>query len=180
MHGIILFELQRFLDSTVGPGTWDKALREAHLGGRVYNSLGDYPDEELYAIVGAASGIARMSNDETVEAFGTFIAPNLLHMYSMLIKPEWRTLDVIEHTEAVIHAVVRVTQQGAKPPELKCRRIGPDEIELRYDSSRRLCRLARGIVKGIAREYHEEVTVVEYECMHRGASACLMHVRYTG
>jgi hypothetical protein len=180
MHGIVLFELQRFLESAVGPGAWDKALRKANLGDRVYNSLGDYPDAELFAIVGAASELAHKSNDEIVEAFGTFIAPNLLHMYSMLIKPEWRTLDVVENTEAVIHAVVRVAQQGAKPPELKCRRIGPDEIELRYDSPRRLCRLARGIIKGIAAEYHEEVTVVEYECMHRGASACLMHVRYAG
>ena len=100
-------------------------------------------------------------------------------MYSILIKPAWKTLDIIEHTEAVIHTVVRVNQTDAKPPELKCRRIGPHEVELRYDSPRRLCHLARGIISGIAHKYHDNIKIVEFECMHRGAPACVMHIRDT-
>lgn len=177
MHGIIFSELQRFIESTLGKGAWTKTLLAANLRGHVYNSLSDYPDADLFAIVEAVSKIARKSTAETIEAFGMFIAPDLLGMYSVLIKPDWRTLDVIENTEAVIHAVVRVNQKGARPPTLKCQRVAPDEIELRYDSERRLCRLARGIIRGIAHKYQEDIEIIEYECMHNGAPACVIHVR---
>jgi len=177
MHGIIFTELQRFAELTLGAKAWPNVLRAANLGNHVYMSVSDFPDAEFISIVEAMSQIGNKSTAQTIEAFGTFIAPDLLRMYSVLIKPEWKTLEVIEQTEAVIHTVVRVNQMGAKPPELKCRRVGPDEIELRYDSARRLCGLARGIIKGIALKYHENITIVEYECMHVGAPACVMHVR---
>jgi heme-NO-binding protein len=179
MHGIIYTELQRFIQQSLGAEAWTKALRIANLRDRSYMSLSDYPDEEMFAIVEGASEIAGKSKAETIEAFGTFIAPDLLRMYSVLIRPEWKTLDILEHTEAVVHTVVRVNQPGSKPPELKCKRLGPDEVELCYDSPRRLCGLARGIINGIAYKYQETIEIVEYECMHRGASACLMHVRNT-
>lgn len=177
MHGIIYTELQRFVEQSLGPGAWPKVLRAADLENRIYMTVSDYPDAEMFSIVDAASKAAHNSTDEMIEAFGTFIAPDLLRMYSVLIKPEWKTLEVIEHTEAVIHTVVRKNQSGSTPPELKYKRIGPHEIELRYDSARRLCRLARGIMKGIAHSYGEKIEVVEYECMHHGAPACVMHIR---
>jgi hypothetical protein len=179
MHGIIFAQLQRFVQQGLGAEAWTKALRLANLKGRTYISLVDYPDAELSSIVEAVSEIAGKSTGETIEAFGTFMAPDLIRMYSVLIRPEWTTLDVIEHTEAVIHTVVRVNVAGARPPELRCKRIGPDEVQFRYDSPRRMCRLARGIINGIAHKYQEDIAIVEYECMHNGASACLMHVRNT-
>src|ERR1700687_102849 len=126
MHGIIFTELRRFVDCSLPRGSWSQALRAANLENHAHVSLRDYSDAEFFSIVDATSKIAHKSMAETIEAFGAFIAPNLLSMYSILIKPEWKTLDVIEHTETVIHAVVRVNQAGAKPPELKCKRIGPD------------------------------------------------------
>jgi hypothetical protein len=177
MHGIIYTELQRFVEQSLGPGAWSKVLRAANLENHIYMSVSDYPDTEMFSIVNAASKLSQKSPDVTIEAFGVFIAPDLLRMYSVLIKREWKTLDVIEHTEAVIHTVVRKNQSGATPPELKHKRVGPHEIELRYDSARRLCRLARGIMKGIAHSYGEKIEIVEYECMHHGAPACVMHIR---
>lgn len=177
MHGIIFAELQRFAEKNLGSGSWGAVLRSAGLDGHVYMSVRDYPDSELFAIISAASEAANKPANEIVEAFGVFIAPDLLRMYGVLIKPEWRTLDVLERTETVIHAVVRTNQTGARPPELKCRRVRTNEVEIGYNSPRKLCYLAKGIIGGIAEHYHEKITMNESACMHRGSPACVIHVR---
>src|ERR1700682_6741882 len=133
MHGIVFTEFQHFIERGSHEGRWHDLLHAANLDRRVYASIRHYPDQEFFDLIEAASRTLKMPADEIVEEVGTFIAPDLLGMYAVLIKPGWRTLDVIENTEAVIHSVVRVNQVGAVPPQLISRRVGPDEIEMIYD-----------------------------------------------
>jgi hypothetical protein len=76
-------------------------------------------------------------------------------VYGPLLDSEWRTLDVIQHTEETIHRVVRMRQPGAAPPRLRVDRASPDEVAIHYDSPRRLCAVARGIVRGVAKHFGE-------------------------
>ncbi|HEY7981086.1 MAG TPA: heme NO-binding domain-containing protein [Candidatus Eremiobacteraceae bacterium] len=177
MHGIVFTEFQHYIERGSHEGRWHSVLHAANLDRRVYASIRHYPDREFFDILGAASSALNKPVDEIVEDFGAFIAPDLLGMYATLIKPEWRALDVIEHTEVVIHSVVRVRQAGATPPQLKSRRVSPDEIELIYDSPRRLCGLAKGIVRGIAAHFGERIEIVEHGCMLHGAAACVLQIR---
>jgi predicted hydrocarbon binding protein len=121
--------------------------------------------------------MAKKPEQELLEEFGELIVPALLSIYSALIKPAWRTLDVIEHTEATIHRVVRLRDQRAKPPELHCRRMSPSEIQIIYQSARRLCGFAKGIPRGLATHFGERVTVSETSCMLRGEPRCEIWVR---
>lgn len=93
-------------------------------------------------------------------------------MFDNLILPEWRTLDVLERAESTIHKVVRLREPGASPPKLTCARIDLDCVEIVYTSERRLCALAVGLTRGIARHYGEVVHVEEPECMQRGHARC--------
>jgi hypothetical protein len=177
MHGIVFTEFQHFIERGSHEGRWHDLLHAANLDRRVYASIRHYPDKEFFDIIGAASRTLNKPADEIIEDFGVFIAPDLLGMYAVLIKPEWRTLDVVENTEAVIHTVVRVNQVGADPPQLKTRRVAPDEIEMIYDSPRKLCRLAKGIIRGIAAHFDENVQIVEHGCMLVGAPKCVLQIR---
>jgi hypothetical protein len=177
MHGIIFTEFRHFIEQGSHEGRWHDVLHAAKLDRRVYASISDYPDEEFFEIIAAASRALNKPANEIVEDFGVFIAPDLLGMYAVLIKPHWRSLEVIEHTEAVIHGVVRIKQAGAAPPQLKVRRVAPDEIELRYDSPRKLCGLAKGIIRGIAAHFGESMQIVEHGCMLVGAPACVLQIR---
>jgi hypothetical protein len=112
-----------------------------------------------------------------LEDFGEFMAPDLMAMYRRLIRPEWRTLDVLVNTEQAIHQVVRPRNPLAWPPPLRCARPTPEEAVIAYTSPRRLCALARGIIRGIARHYRERVEIAEATCMHRGAAPCVLSVR---
>jgi len=77
--------------------------------------------------------------------FGEFIAPDLMATYPRLIRPEWRTLDVLVNAEQTVHKVVRLRNPGARPPLLRCARTTPEEVVITYASPRRLCALARGL-----------------------------------
>jgi predicted hydrocarbon binding protein len=73
--------------------------------------------------------------------------------------------------------VVRARNAGARPPELRAERIAPDEVVVRYTSARRLCGIAKGIVRGLARHFAQTVTLEEPVCMLRGDTECVLRVR---
>ena len=53
-----------------------------------------YHDAEAAAIVRAASKLTVVPTQETLEAFGEFIAPDLLDMHKPPIDPSWKTADL--------------------------------------------------------------------------------------
>jgi hypothetical protein len=127
--------------------------------------------------VKAANELTGVPIPDLLEAFGEALVPTYLTLYAALLKPEWRTLDVIEHTEETIHRVVRMRQPGAEPPRLHSQRTRPDEVVLRYDSPRRLCAVARGIGRGLAAHYGERLAISETTCMLKADPLCTISFR---
>jgi tRNA A-37 threonylcarbamoyl transferase component Bud32 len=176
MHGLIFLQLQRFARKQGSIIAWERLLREAQLPVKSYSPARAYPDEEMFALVGAASRLLDIPMGAVLEAFGEFVAPEFIRLYGNLIEPQWKTLDLIEHTEQMIHTAVRVGNPGALPPVLTCVRSTPDELQIVYGSERQLCSIAKGIVKGVARHYGETVNITEDACMLRGDPFCAMQV----
>lgn len=177
MHGTIFTELQKYVQTKLGAPAWQQLMSAAGIERESYAPFEIYPDSEVVALVGTASRITGAPVPTLLEDFGEFIAPDLLEMYWAAIDPAWRTLDVIEHTEETIHAVVRIDHKGALPPYLKAERTAPNEVLVVYSSPRRLCAVARGITRGIARHYGDQVTVTDETCMHRGDPDCRIRIR---
>jgi hypothetical protein len=176
MHGLIFLQLQRFATKQGGATAWETLLREARLPVKSYSPARAYGDEELFALVGAASRTFQIPESAVLEAFGEFIAPELIRIYGKLIDPTWKTLDLIENTEKLIHTAVRVGNPGAKPPVLHCVRSTQDELQIVYSSERRLCAVAKGIVKGVGRYYDENIAITDEACMLRGDPFCALQV----
>lgn len=177
MHGMVLVELRRFVDKKFGGDTWKKLQQESGVGPKMYMAMDTYPDQEATALVTTASRMTGKSVASLLEDFGEHLAPSLIGMYPMLIKPQWKTLDLLEHVEETIHKIVRRDNPGAHPPQLTCTRLSPNEVAIIYNSARRMCGLAKGLVKGVARHYGEEITVEELTCMLRGGAQCKISVK---
>ncbi|MFP3941998.1 MAG: heme NO-binding domain-containing protein [Thermoanaerobaculia bacterium] len=180
MHGFILTRLEHFVTETFGAGAWEQIREKAGKPGRVYVNLLEYSDEEVQALVAAASEVAGLSPAEVLEAYGKSLGPELVRIYRPLLSDGWRTLEVLENTEDTIHEVVRRRNRRAAPPFLSTRRSGPQEVTLVYNSPRKMCALARGIALGLAEHFEERVEVAEDSCMHRGDEECVMRVRAAG
>ena len=180
MHGLILTELKRFADSELGPAAWQGLLREAGLPKRLYVSSGKYPDSEVSTILGILSRRGGVDEQAKLAQFGEFIVPTLMTAYKPFIKPEWKTLDMIEHTEANIHRAARLHDPSSTPPRLQVRRVNPQQVVIIYDSKRKMCGLAKGITLGVAKHYDEEVEISELACMLKGKRACTIAVTLIG
>lgn len=176
MHGTILAELQKYVVTKLGADAWTNLKREAGVTTGEYDPFQIYPDAEVTNLVTTASRLTQIPVPTLLEDFGLFIAPDLLEMYWAVVQPEWRTLDVLEHTETAIHEVVRISQKGATPPYLAAERRSDNEVIINYTSARKLCPVAKGIIRGIAKHYDEDVAITEPSCMLRGDAACTLHV----
>jgi predicted hydrocarbon binding protein len=176
VHGYVLTTLRRFVIEGYGYAAWYSLLEAAGIGPREYANLLHYPDEEVAALVKAASELTGAPVSEVVERFGQFIGRDLLSIYRPLVDPAWRTLDLLEHTEETIHRAVRTLNAHAHPPALRAERTAPNRVVVFYRSARQLCALARGIVYGVASVYRERVAIAEPSCMLAGADHCRLEV----
>lgn len=178
MHGLIFFYMQKFAD-LLATATHAGRRSSVFCGTARYLPTGVYDDADAVAVLQAiADGI-----DEPLPGllprFGEFLAPHLIKIAGPLVDPTWRSLDIIEHTEPLIHAMVRKSQPGAEPPVLEALRVGVDELHLVYSSRRRLCRLAAGVIRGVGRHFGETLELDETSCMLRGDPFCAFTVRRT-
>jgi len=170
-------QFRLYVADRLGRDAWFPLAESAGVPPENHRLDGIYPDEQIVALVLAATRLTGQPLNHVLEDFGLFIAPALLRVYASLIDPAWRTLDVIEHTEETIHTVVRARMEGAAPPALLARRVSPTEVRIDYRSERGLCSLAEGIARGMAIHFGEEVDVEQTECVHRGGRRCLISVR---
>ncbi|WP_400191205.1 heme NO-binding domain-containing protein [Hymenobacter sp. B81] len=161
MHGSIFLLLKRYVQTTYDHSTWLKLLDVSGLSGQDFDHKEVYPDAHIYALVGSAARMTGIPAETLQEKFGEYLVPDLMHMYAKLVEPGWRTLEMIEHTERVMHKRVREEHAENAPPVLDVRRLGPNELLIDYVSGRRMSALAVGIVRGLATYFDEaeQITV---------------------
>lgn len=181
MHGLIFFYLQKFADeASKGSTSWDALRSSVATSTSKYLPSGVYPDADAVHLLQSIAQSAGRPLPTILEQFGEFLAPHLVKVAGTHIDPSWHTLDLIEHTERIIHAMIRSANPGAAPPVLETVRQSPNELHLVYTSARRLCPLALGLMRGMAKHYGEEVSIEEPSCMLRGDPFCSFVVQSQG
>ena len=78
----------------------------------------------------------------------------------------------------IIHPEVRKLYPGADVPEFAYDTTSTDVLTIFYSSARKLCALAEGLIHGAAAHYGEDATIAQAECMHQGASRCVLRVSF--
>lgn len=178
MHGLIFFYIQKFAEVLTTDGRETNTFRTTvSSASQRFLPSKSYPDEEAVALLSSMADTTGERLPSLLEKFGFFLAPHLVKVAGQHVDPSWRTLDLIEHTESVIHTMVRATTPDATPPVIETARTAADEVQVIYTSSRKLCRLAAGILHGVAEHYGEPVEIIEDACMHDGAPFCTFVVR---
>lgn len=176
MKGIIFNLVEDAVCAQHGEAVWDQLLTDAGLDGG-YTSIGDYPDADLFALVGAASNALGVPPDDVVRSLGHAAALGLADLYPQFWQPHSRTSDFIVTLNEVIHPEVRKIHRNAEPPEFAFAPIDGG-LRVEYRSQRGLCALADGMIGGAARHYGERATVEHDSCTHLGDAVCVMTCRF--
>jgi hypothetical protein len=179
VHGLICFQLKCFVEQRHGSQVWGDLQRDLHLSPRAYQPTEEYLDAEILSLLTALGTITGQPADALLEEFGAFLAPQLVSIYSVMFRAEKSTLALLAVTEDVIHRVIRLRQPSTSPPVIKCLWRVENEMELIYSSPRKLCALAKGIVRGIAHCFDESVNIIDRACVHRGDPYCCLGFQVT-
>ena len=148
MHGTILTLLKRYVQTQFDQSTWVKLVEISGFDKVAFDHKAVYPGEHIYALMGHAAEMTGLSADELHEKFGEYLVPDLMYMYQRLLRAEWKTLDMLEHTELSMHKQVWKEHAENSPPVPAVSRLGPNELLIDYVSPRRMSGLAVGIGPG--------------------------------
>jgi hypothetical protein len=170
MKGVVFNLLEEVVVREFGPDTWDDLLEGADVSGS-YTSVGSYPDEEIEALVATAASTLDLSRGEVLRWFGRQAMGVLAERYQPFFAPHTTARTFILSVNSIIHPEVRKLYAGAGCPHFHFREEG-GLLLMRYDSPRRLCRLAEGFVEGAAAHYVETVEFQHLSCMEHGDEAC--------
>jgi hypothetical protein len=155
MHGFIFISFEKFALSQMSYHVWEEILINNKLQDRLYSPIELYADSELRALLSSTANQVKVNQEQLLENFGIFIVPDLMKVYRAYIKPEWRTMDILEHAEKTIHVAVRKSTAGAAPPILEVKKVRHNELVINYVSDRKMVEFGVGLVKGLANFYNE-------------------------
>lgn len=178
MKGIVFNLLEETVSRDFGEHTWDALLDAAELDG-AYTSLGNYPDEHVVKLVGAAAAALQMPPAEVLRWFGRRAIPLLAAKYPPFFVTQRSTRAFLLTLNDIIHPEVRKLYPGAATPDFTFDTSSPDVLLMGYTSARRLCELAHGFIEGAADHFGETAVCEQVTCMHRGDARCLFRLSFS-
>ncbi|MCC8935047.1 hypothetical protein CI1B_02570 [Bradyrhizobium ivorense] len=175
MKGVVFNLLEAVVRRDYGDDTWEALLEAAEADG-AYTSLGNYPDDEMMRLVGAASAALKLPADDVVRWFGRNALPLLAQKHPNFFTAHKSTRPFLLTLNDVIHSEVRKLYPGADVPVFTYDTSSSDVLVMHYSSPRKLCALAEGFIEATAGYYAEEVSLDQPECMNRGDHRCVLRV----
>ncbi len=177
MKGIVFNILHQLIEREHGEDVWDELLEETELEG-AYTSLGSYADEQFYLLVRSASARLGISSDDLIRYFGRNALPMFAARYPKLFEAHTTARTFVLTLNDIIHPEVRKLYPGADVPEFDFDARG-DVLIMGYQSPRRLCAFAEGLLHGSADHYHERLSIEQPRCMNRGDDRCVLEITFT-
>lgn len=177
MKGVVFNLLEEAVARQFGMDVWDELLDNASVSG-AYTSLGNYSDEEIVALVGAAGAKLNLTNGEVLRWFGEKAMPILKERYPKMFENHTSSRTFILSVNNIIHPEVRKLYSGASCPFFHFKETADGTVTMGYQSSRKMCDLAHGFVKGAGGLFCEEVEIKHHSCMNHGDDICSMEIRW--
>jgi predicted hydrocarbon binding protein len=178
MNGFMLKGFKDFIVDRHDHEAWQAIQSEAGVEGKIYVPVTEYPDKEVTMLVEAASSISGTDISELLEKFGRFLVPRLVDTYGVHMDDNWTGLKLISCVEKYIHTALREKKMSSyTPPELQSGWVQSDRVRIVYNSDRKLCHFARGLIIGIGEHFDESYEIEETSCMHNGDDRCDFVVR---
>lgn len=167
------------VEEVFGLEVWDKILQEADSTG-IYIASDTYSDTELFALVGAAHKLSGIPVNDLVRSFGEFMFPRFHRDNPQFFSEGMSLKSFLLSVDRIIHVEVRKLHPDAMLPEFEYKDELDNELTMYYNSPRKLCYLAEGLIAGAAAHFETTYTLDHPQCMHDGAEACTLHLTMLG
>lgn len=177
MKGVIFRALEELVVTNYGMAQWDAFLEQGGLSERYYLGPQSYPDEELVKLVDVISVSLNTPKPQLIEAFGLYLFGYLARTHGDLVN-KFSSFDVlIEGIDGIIHQEVQKLYSEPNLPTIAVDKISERELRVIYNSPRKLCFCAEGLIQGAAAHFATKIDLQHTECVHRGAQHCTFLVK---
>ena len=179
MKGVVFNLLEESVARSFGPNVWDDLIEASGVSG-AYTSLGNYPDEEIEALVAAASAALSLDRNAVLRWFGHTAIPVLAELYPSFFEGAADARTFVEGVNNIIHAEVRKLYPGAACPHFRLHAAPSGDLVMDYLSAREMCALAQGFVEGVAAWYMQPVEFRHLQCKQHGHDHCTFAMTWAG
>ena len=178
MKGIVFNIFSDLVTDNFGLETWDALIeRTSPASDAIYTSADVYPDEELVAYVTELSAITGAAAPDLIRTFGTY----MMHKFKR-IHPEFLESHSAKTFLSSVHDVIHVEVKKLHPdsllPTFEYEDTGDNQLTMIYESPRKLCPLAEGLILGAGEVFEESISIEHPECMHSGDKKCRLELTF--
>lgn len=175
MKGIIFNLVEDVVTSEDGADAWDDLLDSADVHG-AYTAVGSYSDEELLAIVQAASTASGQPASDVLRHIGRRSLPLLAQRFPEFFELHSGVRTFLPSLNSVIHPEVRKLYPGATPPHFDFRTADDGCLLMDYHSQRGMCAMAEGLTLGAGDFYGQTLDITQIQCKDAGAPFCTLRI----
>lgn len=170
MKGVVFDVLRDMIEEQFGLKGWNKLLAEAGSDG-MYLSSESYDDDEMMKLLNAASEMTKKDLPQLLHDFGEYMIGEFYTRFPVFFDSCAGVIDFLKSVDEIVHVEVRKFYPDANLPKFDYDESG-DTLVMIYESPRKLCYLAEGLIAGSATHYKQNIEKEQTRCMHRGDDSC--------
>jgi Haem-NO-binding len=181
MYGLVNRAVQELVTKNHGEEVWLRIRSQAKVDTPSFLRLTQYPDEVTYALVGAASAELGVPASDLLREFGrSWIGFAMREGYRELFQISGKDLRSFLANLDNLHARLGMTFVGMNAPSFVVSDKGPDEMLVRYYSSRPgLAPFVQGLLEGLGPVFSCQVQATIESTRADGQDHDAFHVRCT-
>jgi hypothetical protein len=161
MKGVVFTEFLEFVEEKYGFDTVDIMLETSGQSG-VYTQAGNYPFEEMLALIVALSKSTNVAINTLLETYATHLFSRLISLYPHANRFT-SAFDMISQVDNVIHPEVKKLYPDADLPSFYVKEHSDNKMVLQYMSNKPLHYFAKGLMMGAAKHFGETINVTIYD-----------------
>jgi hypothetical protein len=159
MKGIVFTEFLELVETKFGLKTVQDIIDACDLKTNgVYTSIGTYNHKEMFQMVGKLSEIKDIPIPDLLQTYGAFFFGVLSSSYPKFMDKN-NLFSFLESIDGYIHPEVLKLYPDAELPRFSSKIINETEMQLVYESSRKMSDFAIGLIKGAAEYYDSPVQI---------------------
>jgi hypothetical protein len=175
VKGLLFDVVREVVADLLGEDAWDRAIESAGYEGS-YTSLGNYPDAEMATLVVLLAESAGLSVDDTLRTVGIHGWRHLEQRQPELVAGVDDLGTLLHSLNHVVHTEVRKLYPDSLVPQFDIADEGPGRWLVTYESERRMCRLAEGLLIGFSDSRGISTAITHVSCINYGDAACVLDV----
>lgn len=178
MKGAIYIVLNDMIENQFGLEVWEELLAEVQPESKgIYTSTKDYHEKEIVDFIVAISKKLDISVEDVQRKYGQYLFSELNKKYPQFTQINAQFFPFLHSIHDIIHKEVEKLYTQPSLPEIICTTVDAHHLQMRYQSPRKMCHLAEGLILGAADFFEEKAEITQTQCMHEGFDHCILKIK---